>query len=144
MSDLIPSTSTLLLTLIGTLWTAIATVFVAYIRGRPQMKRIEVEADGSLRTDLLARIDHLEKQLSAMEVQMEAERTRHTTEVQIIRHRLNNETASLDALLLLLEVAPDKLTDNITLIKEMRATRANAVALEQGAAAGAGQTRGAA
>lgn len=140
MNALLPSSETTSLLLTSGVWTAVALVLVALIRGWPQLKKIQAEADGDIQAKLLGRITQLETQLNAMELHIEAERQRHAKEIQIIRHRLNNETASLDALLLLLEVAPDKLTDNIALIKQMRESRANALALEQGAALAAGLT----
>src|SRR5579859_2162614 len=119
------------------LFAVLGAIAVALIKGWPIWKKVGLDADGSLRTDLLKRIAELETHVATLENNISAERDRHAAEMSIIRHRLNNETASLDALLLLLEVAPEKLTENIALIKEMRANRANAVALEQGAASAA-------
>jgi len=103
----------------------------------PSLRKMNIEADGSLRSDLLGRIGTLERHVATLEAKLSEDQERHAAEMQIMRHRLNNETAALDALLLLLEAAPEKVAENISRIKEMRHARAQVAALESGAMAGA-------
>jgi peptidoglycan hydrolase CwlO-like protein len=119
------------------IFVLVALALAALIKAWPSLRKMNIEADGSLRSDLMARIGTLEKQISTLEAKMGEDQERHAAEMQIMRHRLNNETAALDALLLLLEAAPEKVAENITRIKEMRHARAQVAALESGAMAGA-------
>lgn len=125
-----------------------ALVLVGLIRAVPPMFKTKVEADGSLRADLLGQIKMLNERHDKLEAEIRTERERcdaemqamranHDAVIQIFRHRLNNETMSLDALLMLMEAAPDKVADNVAKIKLLRAERAQTIALEQGAIAGA-------
>jgi hypothetical protein len=116
------------------IFVLVALALAALIKAWPSLRKMNIEADGSL---LMARIGTLEKQISTLEAKMGEDQERHAAEMQIMRHRLNNETAALDALLLLLEAAPEKVAENITRIKEMRHARAQVAALESGAMAGA-------
>lgn len=50
--------------LVGLLNVLVGGVLVAVVRNVPALRKIKVEEDSSLRTDLMARIDHLEKQIS--------------------------------------------------------------------------------
>ncbi len=118
------------------IWVLVILAVLTAIKAWPRLKEMQLGADGSLRTDLLARISQLETQVGAMETAQTEERERHQAEMQILRHRLNNETASLDALLLLLETNPDRTIESIAKIKELRAVKAQQIALEQGAMAG--------
>lgn len=119
------------------IFTLVLLVATAMIKAWPALRKMSFDADTSLRSDLLARIDTLEKQIAVLEAKHSEDANRHAAEMQVMRHRLNNETAALDALLLLLEVAPDKVTENISHIKDMRHARAQVTALESGAMAGA-------
>lgn len=51
----------------GTLsgWVLVAVVLIALIKGWPALRRLQMEEDGSLRHDLLARITRLENDLAA-------------------------------------------------------------------------------
>lgn len=64
---------------------------------------------------------------------MECERSRHEAERKIDRHRINNLTQCLDALLMLLEVAPDKASEHVAKIKEMRERQAANETVEKAA-----------
>lgn len=45
-------------------WTLVAVVLLAVIKGWPALKKLQVEEDGSLRSDLMARITKLEDELA--------------------------------------------------------------------------------
>lgn len=118
------------------------------VKALPPMFKTKTDSDGSLRADLLGQISKLNDRHDALEremreererceVELQAMRAQHSAEIQVLRHRLNNETMSLDALLMLMEAAPDRVSENIAKIKDLRAERARTIALEQGALAGA-------
>lgn len=119
----------------GGIWTLVVVAVLTLIRSWPSLRKMGLDADTSLRTDLLTRINQLETQVAAMETAQVEERARHDAEIQLLRHRLNNETASLDALLLLLKVDPQKVMESVDMITEMRARKAQEIALEKGAMA---------
>jgi hypothetical protein len=118
------------------IWVLVALAVITAIKGWPKLREIQTGADGSLRTDLMARIGRLEADLQKVSEEQAQERARHAAEIQVLRHRLNNETASLDALLLMLKLDPDKVMESVDAITEMRARKAQQIALEQGAIAG--------
>lgn len=114
------------------IWSLVAMAVLALIRGWPALRKMSNDADASLRGDLMGRIVSLEKHVERLEDQIGRERERHNTEMSLQRHALNNERMSLDALLMLLETNPDKAAQAVTLIKENRAQRAAALAIERG------------
>lgn len=83
-----------------------------------------IEADQKLRDDLLNRVEKLEGIL-------ERKDALHAAERALDRHRINNVTQCLDALLLLLEQDPSKAAEAVSRIKEMRARQLEAEALEK-------------
>lgn len=109
----------------------IVVVVGALIKVWPSLDRQKRDGDASLRTDLLERVEGLEARLEAERRSREAERARHDAERALDRHRLNNVTQCLDALLLLLEAAPERASEAVTKIKEMRAKQMEAEAVEK-------------
>ena len=118
-------------------FAAVAGIFIALIRTLAPRDRIKMEADGSLRGDLLGRITTLESRVVDLEKMLSQEQANHAAQMQVMRHQLANETASLDSLLDLLEINPNKVLESVTMIKERRARNKLALATEKGAQAGA-------
>jgi hypothetical protein len=120
----------------GFTWTAwlliplnalgIGGIAIAWLRTRPKMKEIEQSTEERLRTDLLTRVEKLERKIDEKEAQ-------HTAEMAIMRHRVNNSEQCLDALLLLIEQSPDKVKDAVAMIKEMRARQRESETQEKAA-----------
>jgi hypothetical protein len=108
--------------LLGMLNLLIGGVLVAVIRSRPALKKIANEREKSLLEERAADMETMRVRLE----KLEAERS-------VDRHRLNNVTACLDALLLLLETAPDKAPQHVARIKAMREAQMKAEAAEKGA-----------
>lgn len=128
--------------------------FMVLVKAWTPWRQVELAADNSLRGDLLGRIGTLEGEIIAIRKAMDTERNRHesemraltekhtsemreltdrqSSEMRIVRHQLNNETMSLDMLLAMLETAPNKVTESIGKIKEMRAQRRLEIAAETG------------
>lgn len=109
----------------------IGGVLVAIVRSRPALKKLANEREKSLLEERAAEMVKMRERLE----KLEAERA-------VDRHRLNNVTQCLDALLMLLEVAPDKAADHVSKIKAMRADQMKAEALEKGAIAAAAMGKG--
>jgi hypothetical protein len=107
-------------------WTAVLMLVGIVIRQIGPWRKQTIEAEQRLRDDLLGRVTRLEQV-------RDRERRRHEAERALDRHRLNNVTQCFDALLLLIEAAPEKASDTVARIKEMRATQLKAESLEKAA-----------
>lgn len=96
-------------------------VMVAIIRSRPALKKIAADREANLLSerakemqDMRERIDKLEAMLTQKDKQHEAERAAD-------RHRINNLSQCLDALLLLIEQDPAKAAEAASRVRGMRA-----------------------
>lgn len=80
-------------------WTLVFLCLITLIRGWPVLKKISVEADGSLRADLLKRISDLETQAAqdrlAFATEMAAERKRCEDEIRELRQEAEDERRAL-------------------------------------------------
>jgi chromosome segregation ATPase len=108
--------------LVGLLNVLVGSLLVTIVRTRPTREKIANEREANL---LHERADEMDGMRERMAV-LEAERA-------VDRHRINNLTACLDALLLLLETAPERAAEHVSRIKEMRAMQMTAEAAEKGA-----------
>lgn len=108
-------------------WALLAGMIAGWFKLKPLMVRLANDREKSLLEERAAEMTKMRERLE----KLEAERT-------VDRHRLNNVTQCLDALLMLLEVAPDRAADHVAKIKKMRTDQMNAEALEKGAITGAG------
>ncbi len=124
------------------IWVLVGIAVITAIKGWPKLKELQLASDGSLRGDLMGRIASLETRISDLEKMLANEQAKHAGEIQVLRHQLTNETSSLDALLTLLEVNPEKVVQSVTLIKEQRSRNKAAISLEKGAMAGAFMDKG--
>ncbi len=133
---------------------ALALMVVAWLKIRPQLKqissqsetektRLSNEREAGLVASLSARVSTLENEIVLLRQGMDRERAAHEAEMRVVRHRLHNETTSLDGLLDLLQVNPDRVIESVAAIKERRARNKQAIAAEQGAMAGAQMKDGA-
>ena len=105
-------------------------VLGALLRSIPKWREAEIGGEAGLRADMVHRIDKLESQVLGLETENQRQREKYEAAMRIMSHKLANETASLDALLMLLEAAPGKLSEHVDRIKSMRAERARNVAIE--------------
>ena len=96
------------------LWIAAIGLVGLLIRQIVPWKRIASDAEARLRDDLIRRVDKLERA-------QERERARHEAERRALHHQLGHVTQCFDALLLLIEAAPEKAREHVKKIKEMRA-----------------------
>lgn len=129
IGDQIPTTVT------NFTWSAFFGLVVAVINGtalgwwiktRPNMRKLDQDADQRLRDDLIARVDKLERKL-------DEERVQHDAVLAIMRHRLNNSDQCIEALLLVLddEDLPPKVKRAVATIKLMRERQRTDEALEK-------------
>jgi hypothetical protein len=119
---------------------AFGTIAIWYIRGIPERRRalnetakLKIEDDQIFRAELLARETVLTARVTTLERTITRERRIHTAERALDRHRLNNITQCFDAMLLLIEMNPDRATEIVQKIKDMRATQMLAEAEEKAA-----------
>ncbi len=119
--------------LVGLLNLLVGGALVAWIKQRPKMRELEQTAEAKLRDDLMERVRKLEASAEAHAIAREAERLRHEAEMSIMRHRVNNSDQCLDALLLLLKTAPDKVAEAVGHIETMRSRQREEIAVEKGA-----------
>lgn len=115
----------------GFSWTAalmglanllIGGLLVTIVRTRPALKKIANEREANLLTERAEEMDAMRQRI----VKLEAERATD-------RHRINNLSQCLDALLLMIEMDPSKAAEAAARIKEMRARQMDTEALEKAA-----------
>lgn len=107
-------------------WGSFFALVVVIIRQLGPWRKQSIDAEQRLRDDLLRRVEKLERTL-------DRERTRHSAERALDRHKFANVAGCFDALLMMLEAAPERLADILPKIKEMRARQLEAEALEKAA-----------
>lgn len=103
-------------------WGVLVILIGSYFKLKPLMQRLANEREASLLEERAEEMAEMRKQIKALQ----AERA-------VDRHRLNNVTQCLDALLLLLETAPERAQEHVARIRQMRADQMKAEALEKGA-----------
>ena len=86
-------------------------------------KKQTTDAEDKLRGDLMARVEKLEKALERKDALHAAERT-------LDRHKIRNLTQCLDAVLMILDTAPDKTTEVVGKVRAMREAQLQAEAAE--------------
>jgi hypothetical protein len=104
----------------GILMALIGGVLGAFIRSRPALRKIDAEREANLLSEraeemaaMRLRIDRLENLLAQKDIEHEAER-------RADRHKINNLSQCLDALLLLIEQDPAKAAEAAAKVRKMR------------------------
>jgi hypothetical protein len=110
----------------GGAWSAALLLLGIIIRQVGPWRKQSIDAEQRLRDDLLRRVEKLEKELDRKEIRHQAERS-------LDRHKLNNIGQCFDALILMLESAPERASEIVTRVKEMRARQLEAEAMEKAA-----------
>ena len=115
----------------GWTWTAalmglanllIGGVFVQIVRTRPTLKKIANEREANLLAERAKEMEGMRRAIAKLEAERAAD-----------RHRINNLSQCLDALLLMIEMDPSKAAAAAAKIKAMRADQMQAEAAEKGA-----------
>lgn len=96
---------------------------------KDEMQRERLEHSTEMRAFNHER-DDMGDRLFRMERQMLRQESRHRAEIALHRHKFKNITQCFDAMLLLLELSPEKGPEIVTKIKEMRSTQMLAEAEE--------------
>ena len=94
-------------------------------------KKIDNEREATLLAARAEDNDKLVNRIAKLETKIEEDQARHEAERALDRHRLNNALQCLDALFLMFETAPEKASDVITRVKEMRRQQMEAEAVER-------------
>lgn len=97
---------------------------------KESMQRERLEHATEMRAFNLER-DEMGDRLYKMEKTLSRQQTKHNAERALDRHRLNNIQACFDALLLLLKANPDKSSEAVAMIEDMRAKQLMAEAEEK-------------
>lgn len=113
------------LTLAG-VWVAALSFLGLLVRQAVPWRKVSADADAVLRSDLLARVEKLERRLDRQRIRHEAERS-------VDRHRLNNLQQCFDATMLMLKASPEKAPQIIEHIEKMRADQITAETIEKAA-----------
>ena len=114
-------------------WGVLVILIGFFVKLRPIMVKLNAAREETLLAGRAADNADLKNRVDALEKRLETERTQHDAERAADRHRINNLTQCLDALLMLLEAAPDKAAQHVARIKEMRAMQSTSEAAEKGA-----------
>lgn len=112
-------------------WGVLVILLGFFVRLRPIMAKLASERETSLLAARAQDNDSLRQRVEALERRLDDERRAHDAERAVDRHRINNLTQCLDALLMLLEMAPDKAGDHVARIKEMRERQASMESVEK-------------
>lgn len=96
------------------IWVAALTLLGIFIRQLVPWHKADLDSDASFRRDLVRRVRKLE-------VQLERKEARHQAREALSNHKLRNITGCFDAMLLMLEMSPDRVPEIVAKIKEMRA-----------------------
>lgn len=107
-------------------WSTFVALLFAIVRqvGPWQKQRDTAEAD--LRNALVKRVERLEQTL-------DYERVKHEAERALDRHKIRNLVQCLDAVLLVLETAPEKTVEVVSKVRAMRDEQMKAEAAEAAA-----------
>lgn len=110
----------------GGAWASFLVLVGIIVRQVGPWRKQSIDADEKLRDDLMTRVEKLEKTL-------EHKDKIHAAERALDRHKIANLTQCFDAVMLMLEAAPEKVAEIVIRVKQMRADQMRAEALEKGA-----------
>jgi hypothetical protein len=105
-------------------WASFLALLGIIVRQVGPWRSQSISAEQRLRDDLLRRVEKLERELDRKE-------TRHQAERSLDRHKLNNIGQCFDAMIIMLEAAPEKVNEIVCRIKEMRQRQLEAEAIEK-------------
>jgi hypothetical protein len=108
--------------LLSTMNLLIGGVLVAIVKSRPALKKLANEREANLLAERAAEMEAMRKRMA----KLEAERA-------VDRHKLNNVTQCLDALIMMIEMDPEKAKEAATRVKAMRESQMKTEALEKAA-----------
>lgn len=105
---------------VGILNLLLGGVLVSFIRTRAPLKKIEADREANLLSERAKEMQEMRERIDKLESILEQKDQNHEAERAIDRHRINNLSQCLDALLLLIEQDPSKAAEAAAKIREMR------------------------
>lgn len=117
--------------LFGLLSALIGGVLGSFIKSRPALKKIDAEREANLLRERAKDMEEMRQRIERLEAQLEQKDKQHDAERAIDRHRINNLSQCLDALLLLIEQDPNKAAEAAAKIRAMRAEQLEREAKEK-------------
>lgn len=114
-------------------WASFLALVGIIVRQVGPWRKISVDAETVFRDNLIARVEKLERDLQRKDQEGEQLRRLHNAERAVDRHRINNLQQCFDAMLMMIDAAPEKAAEIVTKIREMRAEQLKAEALEKAA-----------
>lgn len=112
---------------------AFGLAFGTYWRVRPAMKKVQIEGESAL----WAEINKLRAEARAEQEKYGLRIAEMEATIADLRHDLANETASLDAFLLLAETSPERVIHHLPRIREERRHHKERMAMKRGIREGA-------
>jgi hypothetical protein len=103
----------------------------------PVMRKLANEREKTIDDERRADMVDMRKEITDLKAELAAMRVSHEAEIGIMRHRANNATMCIDALLMLLKAAPEKVAEHIETITTMRDRQRLEEAAEKGAVSAA-------
>lgn len=128
MSQLVPTWPT---ALFGLLTALIGGVLGSFVRSRPALRKIDAEREANLLSERAEEMREMRNRIDKLEAALVQKDREHEAERGIDRHRINNLSQCLDALLLLIEQDPAKAAEAAAKIRAMRAEQLEREAKEK-------------
>lgn len=104
-------------------WIAALTLVGIFVRQVVPWRKQEHDSEAQFRETLISRVENLE-------LKIERQEARHRAEQALSNHKLRNMTSCFDAMLLMLEMNPDRGPEIVAKIKKMRSDQMRAEARE--------------
>lgn len=104
-------------------WIAALTLVGILVRQVVPWRKAEHDSEVQFRDALLRRVENLE-------LKIERQESRHRAEQALSNHKLRNMTSCFDAMLMMLEMNPDRGPEIVAKIKKMRSDQMRAEARE--------------
>lgn len=117
--------------LVGLLNLLVGGVLVAIVRSRPALKKIANDREANLLSERAKEMEEMRDRIGKLESALEQKDKEHDAERAVDRHRINNLSQCLDALLMLIEQDPTKAAEAAVKIREMRAAQLRNEAAEK-------------
>lgn len=119
--------------LVGLLNLLVGGALVSFIRSRPSLKKIDADREANLLSERAKEMEEMRNRIDRLEGALEQKDKVHEAERAVDRHRINNLSQCLDALLLLIEQDPAKAAQAAAKIRAMRAEQLEREAKEKAA-----------
>jgi signal recognition particle GTPase len=114
-------------------WAAAFALLGLIVRQVVPWRQQAIDAEKAFRDGLLARVEKLENTLERKERDAIRQRRLHAAERAVDRHRINNLQQCFDAMLLMIDAAPEKASEIVGKIRKMREVQIQSEATEKAA-----------